>query len=553
MRRLLFLLLVLSFASPLYAQTKTITILHFNDVYEITPVAAGKSGGLARVAALRARLRGQHPGLLTTLGGDYLSPSALGTARVNGQRLAGRQMVDVLNFLGVDWATFGNHEFDVGEQAFHERLAESKFKIVSSNVTDASGQPFPGTVTSAIVPVRGAGGTVRIGLFGLTINSNKVPWVQYADPVQSARAAIGALKGKCDVIVALTHLSLAGDQQLAENVPEIDLILGGHEHENYVLERGAGFTPIVKADANVRTVAVVTLRVPPRGRASATTKIEPIDERIAQGPRTAAVVKKWVDQAYAAFRADGFDPDEVVATIDLPVDDRESAVRNGPTNGTTQILEAMRKEAKTEIAIFNAGSIRLDDRLLPGPVTQYDIIRVLPFGGKVLKATFTGSLLRRVLDIGVQNRGTGGFLHSVGVPATIEPAGRYTLAITDFLLTGGEANLGFLTRQNPEVSDVQEFRDIRMAVIDQLQLTAKKTGDPHAVRHHRPAAVGVARETQVILLDAAVHETGDKEVRRSGESFCFLENRHARAKRYSCFERASCVEFQDKPESLLFS
>jgi hypothetical protein len=101
---------------------------------------------------------------------------------------------------------------------------------------------------------------------------------------------------------------------------------------------------------------------------------------------------------------------------------------------------------------------------------------VLPFGGKVLKATFTGSLLKRVLDIGVTNRGTGGFLHSVGVPATIEPAGRYTLAITDFLLTGGETNLGFLTRQNPEVSDIQEFRDIRMAVIDQMQLMTKKPG-----------------------------------------------------------------------------
>ena len=469
MRWVLVLAALLSAASPVYAQTKTITILHFNDVYEITPVEGGRAGGMARVANFRARLKGKHPGLLTTLGGDYLSPSALGTARVDGQRLAGRQMVDVLNFLGVDWATFGNHEFDVGEPAFRARLAESKFKIVSSNVTDASGQLFPGTVSTAVVPVKGAGGTVRVGLLGLTIDSNLQPWVKYADPVESARRAVAALEGHCDVIVALTHLALAGDQDVAENVPEIDLILGGHEHENWLFERGARFTPIVKADANVRTVAVVTLRVPPTGRPTVSTTFEEIDERVPEGPRTAAVVKKWVDQAFAAFRADGFDPAQVVATIDTAIDDRESAVRNRPTNGTDQILAAMRNETKTDIAIFNAGSIRLDDRLLPGPVTQYDIIRVLPFGGKILKATFTGALLKRVLDIGVQNRGTGGFLHSVGVPAVIEPAGRYTLAITDFLLTGGEANLGFLTRQNPDVSDIQEFRDIRMAVIEQLQ------------------------------------------------------------------------------------
>jgi 5'-nucleotidase len=121
------------------------------------------------------------------------------------------------------------------------------------------------------------------------------------------------------------------------------------------------------------------------------------------------------------------------------------------------------------MSVFNAGSIRIDDVLIPGPVTQYDIIRVLPFGGKVLKATLTGDLLSRVLEIGRRNKGTGGFLQTAGIPATIDPAGRYTLAISDFLLTGAEINLGFLTRQNPEVSDVTELRDVRLAVIDELR------------------------------------------------------------------------------------
>lgn len=461
-------LLLLAFGSPADGQTRTITILHFNDVYEITPVNAGKSGGLARVANLRARLKRQHAGLLTTLGGDYLSPSALGTARVNGQRLAGRQMVDVLNFVGVDWATFGNHEFDVGETAFRARLAESRFRLVASNVTDASGQPFPGTLNSAVVPVRGAGGLVRVGLVGLTIDANDQPWVKYADPVISARRAIAGLKGKCDVIVALTHLDLAGDQRLAEEVPEIDVILGGHEHENWIYERGADFTPIVKADANVRSVAIVTVRIT-SGRVTAAARIQPIDERTTLGPRTTALVRKWVAQAYAAFRADGFDPDREVTTIAAPLDGRESAVRSRATNLTDLILSAMRAEAKTDIAVFNGGSIRIDDVLAPGPVTQYDVIRVLPFGGKIVRATFTGALLSRVLQIGEQNRGTGGFLHAAGVPAAIDPNGRYTVAISDFLLTGAEANLDFLRRDNPAITDVSDLRDVRMALIDELK------------------------------------------------------------------------------------
>ncbi|HEY3885457.1 MAG TPA: metallophosphoesterase, partial [Vicinamibacterales bacterium] len=286
---------VLGLAAPPAPQgVRTITILHFNDVYEITPVEAGKAGGLARVAALRARLKAEHPGLLTMLAGDFLSPSALGTARVNGERLAGRQMVAVLNALGLDWATFGNHEFDVPEKDFHARLAEARFHIVSSNVTDASGAPFAGTVTHAIVPIRTAAGTVRLGLLGLTIDSTKQPWVRYGAPIDAARAAVAALNGHCDAIVALTHLALVTDQQLAESVPEIDLILGGHEHENWFVERGEHFTPIVKADANVRTVAIVTIRLAGKGaRPTISTRLERITDKLREDPRTAAVVRKW--------------------------------------------------------------------------------------------------------------------------------------------------------------------------------------------------------------------------------------------------------------------
>jgi 5'-nucleotidase / UDP-sugar diphosphatase len=456
--------------APITAGGGTVTILHFNDVYEITPVDGGAAGGLARVATLRARLKAREPGLITTLGGDYVAPSALGTARVNGERLAGRQMVAVLNVLGLDWATFGNHEFDIPESALRARLAESTFRLVSSNVTDASGALFPNTVRDAVVSVKTSTGTVRVGLLGLTIDVNKQPWVRYAPPVEAARAAVAELKGTCDVIVALTHLTLDGDREIAESVPEIDLILGGHEHENWMIERGPHFTAIVKADANVRTVAIVTVRVPRRGaRPIISSHLERIDQTIPEGPRTGAEVRKWRDLGFAGFRKEGFDPLEVIGVIPQPLEAREAIIRNRPTAMTAFILDAMRHEAGTEAAIFNAGSIRLDDTLQAGPVTQYDIIRVLPFGGPVVRATLTGALLAKVLQIGEQNKGGGGFLHSTGLPAVLDPAGHYTLAISDFLLTGGEANLGFLTRQNPEVTNITDLRDVRMAVIDEAK------------------------------------------------------------------------------------
>jgi 5'-nucleotidase / UDP-sugar diphosphatase len=473
---------VASFEPAAAAGPATVTILHFNDIYEIAPVEAGKVGGLARLATARARLKAQYPGLLTELAGDFVSPSALGTAVVDGKPLAGRQMVSVLNAVGLDWATLGNHEFDIGRDALLARVHEAKFHLVSSNVIDAAtGAPFPGIATDAVVSVKAQGRTVRLGLLGLTIDMNRQPWVTYADPVESARAAVARLKGKCDAIVAITHLALAGDQLVAESVPEIDLILGGHEHENWLLERGPNFTPIVKADANVRTIAVVTLRIPGgAARPTVSSRLERIDEHVKESPRVAAEVQKWTDLGLAAFRAQGFEPTEVLTVAPVPLDGREAIVRNQPTRLTDLVAEAMRKEAGTELSIFNAGSIRIDDVLVEaGPVTQYDVIRVLPFGGPVVRATFTGALLSRTLEAGEQNRSTGGFLHYAGITRDpdgfkiggrpIDPAGRYTLAITDFLLTGRESRLDFLTRTSHDISDIADLRDVRVAVIDELK------------------------------------------------------------------------------------
>lgn len=479
-------LLLLAIAAAACARgPAVVTILHFNDIYEIGPVEGGRAGGLARVATVLADYRRTQSPLIATLGGDYLSPSAIGTARVDGQPLAGRQMVDVLNGVGVDWATFGNHEFDVSEAAFRSRLAEGKFRLVSSNVSDASGQPFPGVPRSTVVNVSANGRAIRLGVIGLTIGANKKPWVKYEDAIAAAAREVAALRGRADAVVALTHLSLAEDARLVSAVPAIDVVLGGHEHENWMMRRGPALTPVVKADANVRSVAIVTLSFAEAGaRPTVDTRQVTIDDRVAADPAVDATVKKWTTSAFDAFKRDGFNPDNVVATVPRPLDGRESTVRTSPGELTDIIAAAMLREVKTaDAAIFNGGSIRIDDVVPAGPIREYDVIRILPFGGKVLQATFDGSLLAQVLVVGVNNEGTGGYLQTAGVKREnnqwvirgrpLSPAKQYVVAINDFLLTGGETNLGFLTRTNPHVHGVKEFRDIRQAVIEELEGRSK--------------------------------------------------------------------------------
>jgi len=172
MRLVALLALVIGLGSVAAQQTTpaSVTFAHFNDVYEIEAVEGGRSGGLARVATALQRLRKSNAPVVTTLGGDFLSPSAISQARVDGEPMAARQMIAVLNAVGVDWATFGNHEFDLGEAVLGARLAQAKFRMVSSNVTNASGQPFPGVVPTAVMPVKSGGRTIRIGFLGLTLD-----------------------------------------------------------------------------------------------------------------------------------------------------------------------------------------------------------------------------------------------------------------------------------------------------------------------------------------------------------------------------------------------
>jgi 5'-nucleotidase len=461
-----------------------ITLLHLNDIYEITPVSGGAEGGLARVATLRRQLLAENPNTFTLLAGDLFSPSAIGTAMVGGERLSGKQTVGVMNTVGLDFMTFGNHEFDLSEEQFLQRLAESDFTWVSSNVFDANQQPFPGVAKNHVFTITGERGQeARIGIFGLTIASNPKPYVVYTDPFAAAAEQVQELRSQVDILIALTHLAMPDDMKLAGQFPEIDLVIGGHEHENMSEWAGPGFAPIYKADANARTAYIHRLSYDPAtSELQINSQLQPVTAAIPDDPETLQVVNDWVNLAFEGFRQDGFNPEQMVAEVPIPLDGLEASVRNRPTDLTQIIAEGTLSAAPgTELAIYNGGSIRIDDTIPPGPITEYDVIRILPFGGKVMSVEMKGNLLQQVLEQGQANQGNGGYLQTANVSRDeasgawlindepLDPERSYMVAINDFLLTGREQNLGFLNETNEELQVVGEHADIRQAMIEQLR------------------------------------------------------------------------------------
>ena len=149
-----------------------------NDVYVADTLADGR-GGLARVATVRNRLADQGP-VLFVLAGDVLSPSLL------SKYYGGRQMVDALNAAKLDYATFGNHEFDLAASTRCSRgSTASKFKWISSNCTLPTARRCPKVLPWDTVRVSGH----KVGLFGLTLQGSYPAHVRCTNPDTAAQRA----------------------------------------------------------------------------------------------------------------------------------------------------------------------------------------------------------------------------------------------------------------------------------------------------------------------------------------------------------------------------
>jgi 5'-nucleotidase len=456
----------------------SLNILQINDVYEIAPLENGKVGGMARVATLKNRLKAKNPNTIAILAGDFLSPSLLGTIKQEGKRIKGKQMVDAMNAAGIDLVTFGNHEFDLKEEELQERLDESNFAWVSGNVrhrkTDGTIAPF--TVKGTPIPdtyilnIKDADGTsAKIGFIGLTLPANKTNYVWYGNVDSAAAAGYKYLQDKTDFIIGLTHLNMHEDLALAAKMPDVRLSMGGHEHNNMMQK----FKTLIvtKADANAKTAYVHNIsynKAMPHLGMNLISKLTNIDELVPQDPATKAVVDKWTAIGNDNMKMQGFKPDEVLMTLPMnqTLDGREQTIRNQPAEFPQMIAKAMSAASPQSVAaILNSGSIRLDDQL-SGQITQYDILRSLPFGGGIVEADMKGALLKKILDIGKENKGSGGFLQYDKIKyddatkqwlignKNINDADTYRIALSDFLLTGGEKGLAFLTKDNPEISKI---------------------------------------------------------------------------------------------------
>lgn len=433
-------------------EVETLTLLHINDVYEIAPVKG--QGGFAQLMTLLRRERAAHPHTITTVGGDFLSPSIMsGITR-------GAQMIALFKAIQVDAVAFGNHEFDFGPDLAAERIRQSNFPWIGTNVLNRDGSEFTGATATWMKTE----GHLKVGFLGLltpeTMAISRTGTVKVTDPIPAARAAVATLRKEgADVIVALTHEDFADDQALASKVKGIDVILGGHDHEPMSLY--ADGVLIFKVGHDAHYLGAVDLRVTitdtPRGRK---VQVLPTGMRmestagVAPDPTVGAVVGKYE-------RKLGADLAQVIGRTGVALDSHEDVVRTREAAFGDLIADALRARLKADVAITNGGGIRGDTTYPAGTsLTRRIILTELPFGNDAVMYALSGAQLRAALENGFSQieAKAGRFPQISGMvvhydpkaPAghrvvavtvggkPLDPAATYKVATNDYMASGGD-------------------------------------------------------------------------------------------------------------------
>ena len=233
-----FFLILLIFKTICIAQNH-IVVMHTNDTHsQIDPVESrtyGNVGGVLRRFQLIQETRQKEPHMLLLDAGDFFQ----GTPFFNFFK--GAAEVELMNMMGYDVVTLGNHEFDNGSAELAKQLKKANFKVVCANYKFKNKKLKRIVKPYTVIRIN----NVKIGIFGLTaslsglVSPSTLEEVTFMDPIATGKKMVEVLrkKEKCDLIICLSHLgytpvgdNLISDQMLAEEVDGIDLIIGGHTH-----------------------------------------------------------------------------------------------------------------------------------------------------------------------------------------------------------------------------------------------------------------------------------------------------------------------------------
>ena len=428
-----------------------IRILHMNDFHGFAvpykPYGSDDAqGGLAYLAGAADTLRAEKPSLLLAAG-DMIQGN-------NWANLfQGKSTIEAMNAMGFDAMVVGNHEFDFGREALEARISEAGFPILGANVAGVSGlKPY---VIKDLKGIKVAVIGVVTGDTPVSTHPKNVMGLGFTAPAESVAKYIREVKDKSDIVVVLSHLGFAVDEELARKVAGINLIVGGHSHTK--LERPAmvGSTAIVQAFEHAKALGVVDITARDRAIVEVKGHLEPIRPLPGGADTTLAPIvekhQRRVDERM----------NEVVGYAGTDLDGEH--VRSRETNLGDFMADTIREASGADAAIINGGGIRTS--IAKGPIKVNDVYSVVPFDNYIVAIKLTGRQVRETLEHGVSGveEKAGRFPQVSGLSFTYDrsrrkgtrvgeilvggeplvPEQEYIVATNDFLAAGGDGYRAF--------------------------------------------------------------------------------------------------------------
>jgi 5'-nucleotidase/UDP-sugar diphosphatase len=423
-----------------HARTTHVTLLHFSDYHShaLPFYSEGREGqgGVARaIGYLRAQK--QH-GALVFSGGDMMNKGS--PAWSDKYRCAEWPWFNGV----IDAMAFGNHDPDYGAGELEGCLQTIRYPVLSANTNG-----FKGT---RVFVVNG----IRVGVFAVAGSDFKTlvkePVLHFGDPVTSARDAVRELHEKhADVIVMIGHEHLDDDFALARADPGIDVIFGTHSHLKRALTRIDGTsTWFISPFQYLTYISRVVLTFDGHKLTGVTGKLIPVDARMPGDKTIARRVAAMqgeleADPKYAPLFA-------TVGTLAAPL----------PVDALAQrTVEIMRDAAHADVALSTASSFRQD--VPRGRVTMESLRAAMPYDNEILVYALRGDVVEKLLAYGKSRQGSDSFA-IVAAPNTIDPAGTYRVATTDYLARVAQGYRDFFAGLTPETPGLRVRDELRKRI-----------------------------------------------------------------------------------------
>ena len=441
-------------------------------------------GGITRIGHMIRVIKKREPEALVVDAGDIFQGTPLYT------KYHGEVEVALLNMIGYDLFTIGNHEFDDGPQNLAQQLKKARFKIVNCNM-DASKVPELAELISPYVIKEVEGQKVAfIGAItpdlnqvalhtdGVKLKASGSAWMKPIEETVKTVTAQGINK-----IVLVTHVGIELDKQLG-TLNDVDVIVSGHSHtrldQPVVIPHPDGSsTTIVQTGSFARALGKLELTFDDQGRVivpKTEYRLINMTDKIPEDKDLRAYVDEKLKpllplrQTIAGVARGAFD----------------NGFRNMPFDSSLgdvicDALVESGKEYGARIAFENRGGIR--GRIEPGPISLEEIEELLPFDNKAVLATVDGDCLRKALERSLSGGLGGPFLDEHGLKIAydpekekgarvvfalaqtesgqwqpLDPAKKYKIAINDYSFGGGESydfkSATNIVRQSDRLSEI---------------------------------------------------------------------------------------------------